>query len=103
LSPITPTAPPLAFSSSCSEKFGDGSSNFPLAQLMLKTTGSFAPFVKPGMLPVPKLGLPQPPGLPWSRCRIRNRPAFQSAVTSAPVPFHANPGFRRAAGSAVPS
>ena len=63
-SPITPTAPPVAFSSSCSAKFGEPSSNFPLAQLMLKTTGNFAPFVSPGMSPVPKFGLPQPPGLP---------------------------------------
>src|SRR5436190_9830218 len=103
-SPITPTAPPLAVSTSCSAKFADGSSNFPLAQLMLNTTGSSEPFVRLEMLLVCTSGLFQPLGEPWSRCRIRNRPAFQSFTTSVAVPFQAKPfAFKSADGRAVPS
>src|SRR5436853_6254600 len=63
-SPITPTAPPLAFSTSCSEKFADASSNLPLAQLMLKTTGSSEAFVRLAMSLVCTSGLFQPLGEP---------------------------------------
>src|SRR5436853_6303790 len=64
-SPITPTAPPLAFSTSCSAKFADAPSKVPLAQLMLNTTGSSLPFVRLEMLPVCTSGLFQPLGEPW--------------------------------------
>src|SRR5205814_2183971 len=103
-SPIRPTAPPLAFSTSCSAKFAEAPSKVPLAQLMLNTIGSSLPFMRLEMLPVYTSGLFQPLGEPWSRWRIRKRPAFQSLTTSVPVPFHAKPfDLSSADGRFVPS
>ena len=77
VSPKPAIAPPSGRSTWSSTKLGwAGVSKAALAQLMPKTTGCCAPFVKNGTWPLCSVGSAKPSGQPWSRCRITNRPSL---------------------------
>jgi hypothetical protein len=59
VSPKTPTAPPFGLTSACVPHAVSASWKAPLEQLMLRTTGSSAPFVSASTSPLPKYGLSQ--------------------------------------------
>jgi hypothetical protein len=103
VSPKTPTAPPFGLTSAWVDHERSLSWNAPLEQLMLRTTGSMAPFTSASTWPSWNDGVSQAEVEPWPRCAIRKRPSFHAADMSGVDASQANVGFFSAAGRSVPS